>query len=167
MRVYVRVPQPLSTRIKQGMKATLTLSQFPGRTFEAKVIANSEAIAVNSRTLLVQLLADNKDGVLLPGSFAEVRFELPIDPNVIRIPATALVFKDNQFQIALVGPDSKVVLRKISIDRDLGTEVEVSDGVRVTDRVIDFPSEMLRDGDLVILSTQARGDGRSTGAREE
>jgi RND family efflux transporter MFP subunit len=171
MRVYVRVPQPLSRRIKQGMKATLTLSQFPGHTFEAKVIANSEAIAVSSRTLLVQLLADNKDGVLLPGSFVEVRFELPIDPNVIRIPATALVFKDNQFQIALVDPDSKVVLKKISIDRDLGTEVEVSEGVRVTDRVINYPSEMLRDGDLVTLitekSNQARGDGRSTGARDE
>ena len=171
IRVYVRVPQPLSTRIRQGMEATLTLSQYPGRTFEAKVIANSEAIAANSRTLLIQLLADNKDGALLPGSFAEIRFELPEDPNIIRIPATALLFKDNQFQIALVGRDSRVVLKKISIDRDLGMEVEVSEGVKATDRAINYPSEMIRDGDLVVLvpekGKEARGEGRMIGAREE
>lgn len=152
MRVYVRVPQPLSTRIKQGMKATLTLSQHPGRTFEAKVIANSEAIAENSRTLLVQLLADNKDGALLPGSFAEIRFELPKDPNIIRVPATALLFKDNQLQLATVGPDSKVVFTKISIDRDLGTEIELREGVKTTDRVINYPSGSLHDGDVVAVS---------------
>lgn len=170
MRVYVRVPQPLSTRIRKGMKATLSLSQFPGRSFEAKVIANSEAIAATSRTLLIQLLADNMDGALLPGSFAEVRFELPTDPNTIRIPATALLFKENQFQVALVGPDSRVVLKKISIDRDLGTDVEVSEGVKASDRVINSPSEMLRDGDVVVIAPEkgkeARSEGRMTGARE-
>ncbi len=158
MRVYVRVPQPLSTRIQQGMKATLTLSQHPGRKFEAKVIATSDAIAANSRTLLVQLLADNKDGSLFPGSFAEIRFELPKDPHIIRVPATALLFKDNQFQVATVGTDSKIALRKISIDRDLGTEVEVSEGVKATDRVVNFPSESLHEGDAVSISREKNKD---------
>lgn len=156
IRVYVRVPQPLSMRINQGMKATLTLSQHPGRTFEARIIANSEAIASNSRTLLVQLLANNSDGALLPGSFAEVRFDLPKNPDVVRIPATALLFKDNLFHVATVGPGSKVILKKISVDRDLGTEVEVREGVKASDHVINYPSEYLRNGDAVIVS-QGRG----------
>lgn len=163
MRVYVRVPQSLAARIKEGMKATLTLSQYPDRKFEAKVIATSQAIAPNSRTLLVQLLADNSSGVLFPGSFTEVHFELPQDPNLIRIPATALLFKDNQLYVASVDPEMKVVLRKISIERDLGGEVEVSSGVKPSDHVINYPSEFLRDGERVIVASQAvasRGDGK-------
>ena len=167
IRIYVRVPQSLSNRIKQGMKATLKLPQYPERTFEANVIANSEAIAANSRTLLVQLLAKNNDGALLPGSFVEVRFHLPKTPNIIRIPATALLFKDDQLHIATVGPDSTVILKKISVDRDLGTEIEVSEGVKASDRVINYPSESLHNGELVIVSEAKSEESiRGNGARE-
>ncbi len=163
MRVYVRVPQSLAPEIKQGMKATLSLSQYPGRTFDAKVVASSEAIAANSRTLLVQLLAENRDGALLPGSFAEVRFSLPSKPNVVRIPATALLFRDNQLQVAVVGADDKVTFRKIKVARDLGTEVEVLTGVQGSDRVVNYPSETLQDGDVVIVS---RGSSDGTRTRQ-
>ncbi|MGJ0506017.1 MAG: efflux RND transporter periplasmic adaptor subunit [Methylocystis sp.] len=154
LRVYVRVPQSLAPQIRQGMKATLSLPQYPGRTFDAKVIATSDAIEANSRTLLVQLLANNDSGALLPGSFAEVRFEIPKSPNVIRIPATALMFRANQIQIAVVGPDQKVSFRKLAIDRDLGSEVEVSAGVRLSDRIVNFPPETLQEGEAVIVPSE-------------
>jgi len=48
--------------MKTGLSARLLLPQYPGREFEAKVIANANAITLNSRTLLVQLLAENRDG---------------------------------------------------------------------------------------------------------
>lgn len=154
MRVYVRVPQSLAARIKEGMKASLTLSQYPGQKFEAKVIATSQAIATNSRTLLVQLLADNPKGMLLPGSFTEVLFELPQDQNVVRVPATALLFRNNQLHVATVDPKMNVSFKRISIDRDLGNEVEVSSGIKATDSVINYPSEFLRDGEKVIVAHQ-------------
>ena len=158
LRVYVRVPQSLAPQIRQGMKATLSLPQYPGRPFEAKVIATSDAIEANSRTLLVQLLVSNESGALLPGSFAEVRFELPKKPNVIRIPATALLIRDNQIQVAIVGADQRVAFRKLTIDRDLGSEVEVSAGVHVSDRVVNFPSESLHEGEAVIVPSETSAD---------
>jgi RND family efflux transporter MFP subunit len=158
LRVYVRVPQSLAPQIKQGMKAALSLPQYPGRTFDAKVIATSDAIEASSRTLLVQLLVSNENGALLPGSFAEVRFELPKKPNVVRIPATALLFRDNQIHVAILGADQRVAFRRLTIDRDLGSEVEVSAGVQVSDRVVNFPSETLQEGQAVIVSSQAGAD---------
>lgn len=152
MRVYVRVPQSFANRIKQGMTATLKLSQYPDRNFNASVVATSEAIAGSSRTLLVQLLMDNSDGALLPGSFTEVHFQIPDAPNVIRIPATALLFRRNELRVATVRTDNTVSLEKISVDRDLGTEVLVTSGVKATDKIIDYPSEFLRDGDVVEIS---------------
>jgi RND family efflux transporter MFP subunit len=164
MRVYVRVPQSLATRIRQGMKATLTLSQHPGRTFDARVIATSDAIAESSRSLLVQLLAANPDGALLPGSFTEVRFELPKDPSTVRIPATALLFRDNQLHVAIVAPDMKVALKEIHVERDLGTEVEVSSGIGASDRIINYPSDSIRDGDPVLI---AEGKSKESAAEQE
>lgn len=158
LRVYVRVPQSLAPQIRQGMKAALSLPQYPGRTFEAKVTATSDAIEANSRTLLVQLLTNNDSGALLPGSFAEVRFELPKKTNVVRIPATALLFRDNQIQVAVVDADQRIAFRKLTIDRDLGSEVEVSAGVHVSDRVVNFPSETLQEGEAVIAPPQASAD---------
>jgi membrane fusion protein (multidrug efflux system) len=49
-------------------------------------------------TALVQLLADNPDGKLWPGAFAMVHFHIPSDPNVLRIPATALIFGPHGMQ---------------------------------------------------------------------
>ncbi len=149
LRVYVHVPQSLAPRIRQGMKAALSLPQYPGRTFEAKVTATADAIEANSRTLLVQLLANNDSGALLPGSFAQVRFALPREPNIVRIPATALLFRDNQIQVAILGADQRIAFRKLTIDRDLGSEVEVSAGVHVSDRIVNFPSRFLQDGEII------------------
>ncbi|MGJ0506019.1 MAG: efflux RND transporter periplasmic adaptor subunit [Methylocystis sp.] len=160
LRVYVRVPQSLAPQIRQGMKATLSLPQYPGQSFDAKVVATSDAIEANSRTLLVQLLANNDSGKLLPGSFAEVRFERLKKPNIVRIPATALMFRDNQLQIAIVGPDQRVSFRRLIVDRDLGSEVEVAAGVRVSDRIVNFPSRFLQEGSIVKQAERTAGGQR-------
>ena len=70
----------LPRRIAPGVKATLRL---PGQkeTFEAEMASTSNSLAENSRTALVELQADNPDGKLWPGAFAEVHFHIPSDPQ--------------------------------------------------------------------------------------
>lgn len=152
VRVYVGTPQAFAADIKIGIKAELKLPQYPTRVFEAKVITTSNAITEKSRTLLVQLLADNPDGALLPGSYAEAHFKLPGRPGVLRIPAAALLYRDNKLNVATVGPDNRVVVKPIEIARDLGTVIEVSSGVTPEDRLILNPPETLREGDEVRLA---------------
>src|SRR6202046_687610 len=74
MRIYVPVPESYTSELKDGMKATLELPEYPDRTFDATVTTTSRAIDRKSRTLLVELLADNKDGLLAPGAFTGVHF---------------------------------------------------------------------------------------------
>ncbi len=149
VRIYVRAPQAFAPRLRPGMRATLALPQYPGRSFEAKVIGTSNAIAEKSRTLLVQLLADNPEGALLPGSYTEARFILPRDRNAVRIPASALLFRNNGLQIATVTPENIVAMKRITVDRDLGAEVEVLSGVSPSEKIINNPSDSIRDGDKV------------------
>src|SRR5256885_4921140 len=73
LRVYVRVPQTLSRAVEAGQKAELTLTEFPGRKFEAKIVRTAGAMEPDSRTLLTELEVDNPRGEILAGSYAQVR----------------------------------------------------------------------------------------------
>ncbi len=154
-RVYVNVPQSFAAQLHPGMKAKLMLSQYPGRSFEAVLTTTSEAISKKARTLLVELHRDNKDGLLQPGSFVEVHFELPPDKNVLVLPASALIFRGEKQQVAVVDMDNKVVLKIIEIGRDLGTEIEIISGLSPADKVIRNPSDSIGSGDTVRIKGDA------------
>ncbi len=149
MRVYTSVPQVYAVKMTMGLVARLQLPQYPGREFEAKIIANANAIARNSRTLLVQLLAENRDGALMPGAFAQIRFQLPPEGAPLSIPASALIFLNAKPQVATLDDQSRVRLKTIAIARDLGTTLEVSAGLTPKDRLIRSPWQSIRDGEVV------------------
>lgn len=154
LRIYVDVPQSYSAEIKPGMVAELKVSQYPDRIFHAAVATTSDAITRNSRTLQVELHRDNKDGLLQPGSFVEVHFALPPDPNDLVVPASALIFRRSDVEVAVVGADNKITLKPIEVGRDLGTEVEIRSGVAPTDRVVRNPSDSISNGDAVRIEGQ-------------
>ncbi|MFZ1960724.1 MAG: efflux RND transporter periplasmic adaptor subunit [Methylovirgula sp.] len=154
MRIYVAVPQAFSAELKPGMLAELKLPQYPDRSFKATLATTSNAISLQARSLLVELHRDNQDGVLQPGSFVEVHFELPANQEVLRIPASALIFRSNQPEVATVGANDKVVLKPIEVGRDLGTEVEVLSGLTIGDRVIRSPWDSISDGDEVKIAAR-------------
>jgi RND family efflux transporter MFP subunit len=149
MRIYVRVPQAMSGDLVAGQTAELDLPQRPGHAFQATVVTTSHAINQSSRTLLVELQADNPDGALQPGTYAEVHFNLPDSPDTLRLPTSALLFREDGLKVAILGPDNKVALKPVSIGRDLGTEVEIASGLTAADRVVDSPSDSIADGDIV------------------
>ncbi len=156
MRIYVSVPQSYSAELQVGMTAELKLPQYPDRSFRATLATTSNAISQKARSLLVELHRDNKDGVLQPGSFVEVHFELPANTEVLRIPASALIFRKNQPEVATVGPDDKVAMKPVEVGRDLGTEVEVLSGFSTSDRIVGSPSDSIADGDEVRIAGQER-----------
>jgi multidrug efflux pump subunit AcrA (membrane-fusion protein) len=102
--------------------------------------------------MLVELQADNADGTFFAGAYCQVHFQLPSDPNMVRVPATALVPTNRGAQVALLGVDSKVTLKPVQIGRDFGDSVEIAAGLSPSDQVIDSPPETLQAGDQVHLA---------------
>jgi membrane fusion protein, multidrug efflux system len=149
LRIYVRVPQNYASYIRPGMTVSFTVPQYPSRIFQASLVANSGAVASATGTVLVQFGLDNKDGALQPGAYAEVKFPLPPGANGIRVPATALLFRDEGMQVATVDASGHVKLKTIAIARDMGATVDVGSGIAPGDRIIDNPADGLRDGDEV------------------
>jgi multidrug efflux pump subunit AcrA (membrane-fusion protein) len=131
------------------MTATLELPEYPDRAFEATIATTSHAIDKKSRSLLVELIADNRDGALAPGAFARVRFEIPPDPNSMTLPARALVFHDDVTQVATIGLDNRITLKKVRIARDLGSEVEITGALGRDDRIVADPPDSIDNGEEV------------------
>jgi RND family efflux transporter MFP subunit len=152
VRIYVQVPQALSADLRPGLKATFEMPQYPGRKFDATVMTSSNAMNATSRSMLVELQADNADDILLGGSYCQVEFQIPGDPNLVRIPATALVPVNKGAEVAVLAGNNKVALKPVQLGRDFGDSVEVTAGVSPGDRVIDSPPETLQSGDTVQLA---------------
>lgn len=152
MRVFVQVPQAMSGSIQPGMTADLDLPQYPDRTFKAVVATTAQAINPVARTLLVELHAANPKGQLQPGTYAEVHFNLPPNPHVLMIPTTALVFRESDLQVAVVGANGRVELKQVVLGRDLGNDVRVLGGLSASDRVINNPPDSLVNGEIVRMA---------------
>jgi RND family efflux transporter MFP subunit len=155
MRVFVQVPQEQSSSMRAGLTAEVTLPQYPDKTFKAVVSTTSEAINKTARTLLVELHADNADNLLQPGTFAQVRFNLPDNPTTLRIPTSALIFRENGPQLAILGPGDKVELRSIKLGRNLGTEFEVLAGLKPSETIINSPPDSLSQDEQVRVAKDA------------
>jgi RND family efflux transporter MFP subunit len=152
VRIYVQVPQAFTADLRPGLKATFEMPQYPGQKFDATLVTMSNAMNETSRSMLVQLQADNPEGKLFGGTYCRVDFQIPGDPNMVRLPATALMSVNRGVQVAVLGDSNKVVLKSIKLGRDFGDTVEVTAGLSPSDRVIDRPPETLQNGDAVQLA---------------
>jgi RND family efflux transporter MFP subunit len=155
LRLYVQAPQALSAKLTPGQAATFSVPQFPGRTFPATVVAASHMMDANSRTMQVELQADNPGGLLAAGSYCQVSFQVAGTGGALRVPATALIVTPGGDQVAVLGAGSRAVLKPVKLGRDFGDSVEIAAGLQPADRVIDSPPETLRNGDPVQLAVPA------------
>lgn len=153
LRVYVQVPQQYAYDVKVGQKASLTFIERPGQTFEGTITRTSESVDPTTRTLQVELLVPNPQGDLFAGSYAQVRFGESAAPNSLAISDTAIIFRAQGTQVAVLGPDNKAQLRDIKVGRDFGNVIEVIGGLQAGDRVIDNPPDGIVDGMAVDVAT--------------
>ena len=151
LRIYVSVPQAYAASISEGMPAKLEFADHPGRFFTATVSSSARALDANSRTLQVELQIDNPKGELLPGSYAQVHFDLPSAPGSLRVPVNTVLFRASGLQVATVDGDH-VRLKKITQGRDFGTEIEVLAGLDPTDVLILNPPDSIVEGAPVRLA---------------
>jgi len=166
LRVYTSVPQAYAPFIRVGASTTVTLQEFPGQRFSAKVARTAESIDPNTRTLLTEVDVPNRDGRLLPGSFGEVHFAVGSNVNKVTVPVNAMLFRSEGPQLAVVGPDNKVQLRPISIGKDYGTTLEVVAGVSTQDQIVINPADSLEEGQRVNLAPPSPGQGPDQSAAQ-
>ena len=149
LRVFVNVPQVYSRAARPGIKADLTLTEFPGRSFTGTLARTAQSIDIASRTLLTEIDVENPKGELLPGSYAEVHLKLASEASTFKLPVNAVIFRTEGVRVAVVGPDGKVALLPVTLGRDYGNSLEVVSGLAGTERIIINASDSIEAGQAV------------------
>lgn len=145
LRVFARVPQNVARGVRPGQTAKVLIPEMPGQQFPAKVVRSAGAMSADSRTLLTELELDNSKHQILPGSFAQVRFDDLRPEASITIPGNTLIFRSEGSQVAVV-ENNVIQLKKIVIGRDFGSRVEVISGISTNDAVVTNPPDALTSG---------------------
>ena len=155
LRVYVNVPQIYSRGAVPGTPAELTLDQFPGERFPARLVRTANSIDPASRTLLVEVDVDNRKGRLVPGAYTEVHMNLNAAIPTFVVPVSALIFRAQGLQVATVvkGPNGgdQAKLTNVTLGQDDGKTVQVLTGLDANSLVIQSPPDSLIDGEPVHL----------------
>ncbi|WP_417763921.1 efflux RND transporter periplasmic adaptor subunit [Shewanella sp.] len=151
IRVYIRVPQTYVPQIDLGTDATIHVPETPNKAYHAEVVANARSVDQQSGTTLMQLMVDNLDGGLMPGAYASVELHLKPRADVLTIPASALMFNSKGLTVATVTANNSVVIKPVTIARDLGRNIEIESGLLSTDKVIANPPDGIAQNDKVNL----------------
>jgi RND family efflux transporter MFP subunit len=159
LRVFINVPEVYSRAAAPGLKADLTLKEFPDKQFTGTLVRTSNAIDVASRTLLTEIDVDNANGELLAGSYAEVHLKLPTPSTTMKLPVDAVIFKGDGLQVAMIDGANRVRMLSVVAGRDFGDSVEIVSGLSGRERVIVNPPDSLTDGQTVrVVQASARGE---------
>lgn len=151
LRTYLNVPQADSGSVRVGQQATLLVPDLGGRKFSGRVTRTANALDPASRTLLTEVQVDNAGGALLPGMYTEVDLAVPRAAPPMVIPADTLVVRGDGPQVAVVNPDGVVHFKLIHLGRDMGTTIEVLDGLEVGQLLAVNPGDTVREGVKVSL----------------
>ena len=146
LRVYVSVPQNYVPSVPPGTKATITVPEHPDKTYNGTVEYSAQAVIPTTGTTLMQIIVDNSAGEMMPGDYGSIHLQIAGAPNVLSVPSSALIFDANGLSIATLGADNRVLLKPVSIERDLGAVVELATGLVPSDRVIENPPDGIANG---------------------
>jgi len=166
LRVFINVPQVYSPDAKNGVTATLTLPQYPGRKFTGKLVRSSNAVDPTTRTLLAEVDVDNASGELLPGSYTEVHLNVSNAAPALIVPVSALILDAEGLHVATVDESHHAHIVHVTPGRDSGATIEILSGLQAGQPVIANPPDSLTDGETVRI-VAAGGDkpAPATGAK--
>lgn len=146
IRVYISVPEADAPSVRAGLPAFLDLAQYPGQTFQGKVVRTAEAIDLNSRTLLTEVDVPNKNAQLFPGGYAQVHLQVKVAVSRVQVPVNALLFRLEGLRAVVVDANHRIHLRPLVIGRDFGTSLEVLQGLQPSDWIVLNPPDSIDEG---------------------
>ena len=151
LRVYVNVPQNYVPSVPPGTKATIRVPEHPDKTYSGTVEASAQAVSPSTGTTLMQLIVDNSAVEMMPGDYASIDLQIADGTEALRVPSSALIFDAKGLSVATVDANNRVLIKPVSIARDLGAVVELASGLMPNDRVIENPPDGIGTGATVRL----------------
>ena len=136
--------------IETGMKAKIIIPSYDYLNMIGEIRKIAQVADLPERTFATEVELDNSDYKIRGGLFADVLIKAKARRALI-IPQSAIVMREDQRAVFLVGEDKKVVKKIISVGMIGDGIVEVRDGLTTKDLVVTSGQNKLHEGSLVAI----------------
>lgn len=147
LKITFSIPEKYSNQVKTNTSLTFKVAGSDEK-YTAKVYAIDPEIAITTRTLQVRAIADNKNGKLLPGTFADVELPLDIIKDAMLIPTEAIIPVQNGKKVFI---SSNGKAKEVMVETATRTDASilVLSGLKPGDTVLTSGIMSLKDDDAV------------------
>jgi RND family efflux transporter MFP subunit len=152
LRVQASVPQSSALGLKAGDAATVTIPEMPGQRFPGRVARTAGAVDPVSRSLLVEIELPNRNGLLPPGVYAQVRFQSAKEQTRWVVQTKALAMRPSGPHVIVVTANGTVRTQAVTLGKDFGSTAEVLAGLNGDEQLVVNPTDDLRDGLPVVIA---------------
>jgi RND family efflux transporter MFP subunit len=159
LRLFAYMPQSTALFVRNGDHSTFQVNEYPKRRFDGTVARHPQALAADSRTMIVEVDLPNEDLALYPGMYGFVTFTVSTPASAPMVPDDALIFRNNKIYVPVVRAN-RLHLVEVGLGFDNGVSVQISSGdVSDNDLVALNVGQAARDGQAVrpVLESAASG----------
>ncbi len=154
LRIVVGVPEVDAPFVQAGDRAEVRLQALEGRTVSGTVARTSWSLDRATRTLRAEVDLDNPDGSLRPGHYAYVTIIAEERPDVLTLPAAAIV-REGATVHCVVVEEARAVHRALELGLSDGKSVEILKGLQGGEAVVAANAAAITDGQPLQGATPA------------
>jgi RND family efflux transporter MFP subunit len=151
LRLVVDIPQSASMQIVEGTQAKVRFAELPGEIRSAVVSRRAQRISEDGGGMRVELSLPNPGDRIPAGMVGEAQFVLARTAPVVLVPISSVVRDAKGARVARVTENSTLEYCPVTLGRNLGSEIELLDGIAVGDRVVLSPNALIEDGSSVSI----------------
>ncbi len=138
-----------------AMSAEVSDASNPDRKKMATVTRMTGELDAKTRTMLIEVHLDNQDNFFVPGSFAYVTLNVPIE-SYPQIPVTALLTRGNESIVAVLENDV-VRFRPVKVASTDGAIVSLAEGLKPGEKIaINVPDEVTNGSRIQPIEAKTR-----------
>ncbi|WP_338039391.1 efflux RND transporter periplasmic adaptor subunit [Maribacter litopenaei] len=152
LKITFSIPEKYASRIREGSNFTFKTSDA-SKDYSATIYAIEPEVEIATRTLRMRAVADNLDGTLYPGAYANVVLPLQTVNDALLVPSEALIPVQNGKKI-FVAENGKAKEIDVEIGARTGSEVRVLNGLNVGDTVLTYGVMALKNGAPVTVEIE-------------
>jgi membrane fusion protein (multidrug efflux system) len=117
---------------------------------KGKILLTDRQVDTNTGTIRMIAAFPNPGNILRPGQYGRVRIETGIWKKALLVPQSAVKEIQGGYEVALVGPEDKAIIRSVKAGEKVGTMWVIEDGLKPGDRVITEGIGKVKDGTAVV-----------------
>jgi multidrug efflux pump subunit AcrA (membrane-fusion protein) len=134
LKLHADVPESAVAYVSVGRRVRFQVDAFPEREFQGAITRLSPAVDQQSRTLKLEALVENTEGLLKPGFFARVNIQTDRRDKALVVPAEALLAVSGIEKVFII-ENGKAAERIVRSGVRTGDEVEIVEGLKEGDLI--------------------------------